>query len=156
VKNPNTKGFGLSQLLQVVAILAVLIALVTPAMAQQYSVSTLNTGTNVIGASSALTPTSAVVTTTKHDNVAYTVSFNLSGTGTGNVISTWAKGLNGVYESTPSITMTNAANGTNTVVGFGNTSVGAAGSLKLVSITNGNTPSTITNLTVKAGLKPNY
>lgn len=148
-------GFGLFHVLAIFALVAILMALPSPAFAQQYKVSTLDTGTNVIAASGTLSPTNAKVVVTKNANVAYSVSFNLSGTGVGNVVSSWAKSIDGTnYESTPSVTMTNVANGTNTVVGVGNTAMGAGGWLKLVSVVNANTPSTVTNLTVKAATKP--
>lgn len=115
----------------------------------------LNTGTNVIAASGTLSPTNAIITSAKHANVALQASFKLSGTGVGNVVLSFAKSVDGVrFESTPSVTMTIAASGTNTVAAVSNVSLGAVPALKLVSVTNANTPSTVAELSVKSFLKP--
>jgi Tfp pilus assembly protein FimT len=149
-------GFGLIQLLLTICIAIILATMVTPARAQQYTIQTLNTGTNVIAASGSLTPTSAIVTATKNRNVALQMSYALSGTGTAAVTLKCAKSVDGIrYETVESGTLAVTASGTNTVSGTLNVDMGAAGYLKVTSITNANDPSTVAGLTVKAVKKPN-
>lgn len=138
------------------ALFALTVASLVPTQAQgTFSVQTLNTGTNVIAASGTLSPTNAIITARKHLNVGLQAEFALSGTGTGNVVLSFAKSLDGVtYETVPSVTLTIAGSGTNVVSGLTNVSMGAAGSLKLVSVTNANTPSTVAGLAVKYAIKP--
>lgn len=140
----------------ILALLILVIALVANTQAQQYSVSTLSTGTNVIAASGTLSPASAVVTATKNDNIALQMTFALSGTGVGNVVMKTARSVDGVtYETVPSGTLTVAASGTNTVGGVLNISTAGAGYVKVVSVENANTPSTVAGLVIKAAKKPN-
>lgn len=155
MKFTTIRGFGLIQLLTLFAILAVLTALITPASAQQYSVQSLSTGTTVIAASGSLAPTSAIVTATKNKNVTLQMSYALSGTGVAAVTLKCAKSIDGTtYETVESGTLAVTASGTNTVQGTLNIDMGGAGYLKVTSIANANTPSTVAGLSVKASKKP--
>ena len=143
--------------LALLAIVTALILSVSPASAQAaFSVQELyNSSTNSIAASGTASPTDATITAKKFLNVAIQPQFKLSGTGTGNVTFSFAKGLSGgIYETTPSVTVVVAASGTNVVSGVTNVNLGAVSALKLVSIVNANTPSTATNVVVNYAIKP--
>jgi len=142
----------MKKLLLTLSAIALVAFLSAPAQAQT---ATLSTGTNVIAASGTLSPTNAVISIQKHLNLGLQASFALSGTGTGNIVLSFAKSLDGTtFETTPSVTLTIAASGTNTVSGLTNVSMGAVPKLKLVSVTNANTPSTVAGLVVKYAIKP--
>jgi hypothetical protein len=127
-------------------------ALAVSAQAQQYSVNTLST-TNAISANTTITPGS-VIAATKHLNVALQPSFALANSGTANVTFSFARSVDGTtFESTPSVSLVVAANGTNTVTGFTNVSMGAGGYLKLTSVANANSTN-VTGLNVLYGIKP--
>ena len=118
-------------------------------------------GTNQIAASGTQYVSNAVPTVIGN-TAALQCSFKMqSGAETGNISFVFAKsvgsglvsGANAVYETTPSITVTVAANGTSQVTYYTNVTVGACASLQLVDIVNGCTNSILTNMTVKMNMK---
>lgn len=83
------------------------------------------------------------------DYAGINVSFHLDAAGTDNVVLSLAKSADGaVFETTPSVTVTVAANGTNTVNAFSSATVQGAYALRLVSIA-GSTNANTTNIVVK-------
>lgn len=121
--------------------------------AQQYSATSLySSGTNSIAANS----TNAVGQTfvvTKNKVVGLQLTFTGTTGNSANVTANLARSVDGSsYESTPSVTLTAAANGTNAVTAVTNVDTGGGGWLKLVSLVNGN--NTLTNVAVKASKKP--
>lgn len=82
------------------------------------------------------------------------MSYKLTGAGTDNIIFKFSKSVDGSnYEGTPSVLITNAANGTTAVHHVTTQSVVGLSDLKLASIVNGSSGEAITNLVVKIGIK---
>lgn len=121
--------------------------------AQQYSATSLySSGTNSIAANSTNSVGQAFAVT-KNRNIAIALAFTGTTGNSANVTANLAKSVDGTsYESTPSVTLTAAANGTNAVTAVTNVDTGGVGWLKLVSVVNGN--NTLTNVAVKASKKP--
>jgi hypothetical protein len=134
--------------------LAAVAILATVAQAQQYTAASLTVTSN-IAAASTNSPASAVRAVTRNRHAAIATSFAMTGAGTPNVVFSFSRSADGTnYETTPSLVITNAANGTNTVTSITNLDLGAAGWLKLVSVANTNASTAITNLAVKVSTKP--
>jgi len=105
-------------LTSILAIVALSVGAVHAAPPPQYGATAFTTGTTAIAASTTLSPSAATLTVTGNRNVAVQMSFNLSGTGTGNVVAKFAKSVDGTtYETVESGTLTVAASGTSTVGG---------------------------------------
>lgn len=136
---------------KLLALLA-LLGLAPLAQAQQYFVETVSSAAT-IAASGSITP-GTKIPVRPYSNVAIQVSFKLSGSGTSNIVASFAKSVDGTtFETTPSVTVTVAASGTTTVSGVSNVALGGVGWLKLVSVTNANTPSTVAELSIKTAVK---
>lgn len=119
--------------------LSMLMLMTVPAEA---SVQTDNVGmTNAVAASTTITTSlGSQVNVINADNVQLFLSFAGAGPDTGNVTVTLARSPTSVYwETTPKISVTVAANGTNTVrfaTNLTSSVVGASGYLKVVSFQN--------------------
>ncbi len=124
------------------------------AQAQQYHpVALLLGGTANITAGSTSNYT-YTVNVKAADNVAIWSSFKLNGAGTDGIIFKFSKSADGSnFETTPSILITNAANGTSAVSTISPTSVTGVHSIRLSSIVNGVSGQAVTNLFVTVGVK---
>ncbi len=124
------------------------------AHAQQYhSVALLLGGTVNITAGSTSNYTSSV-NVRGADNVAIYTSHKLNGSGTDGIIFKFKKSADGSnFETTPSILITNAANGTSAVLTVSPVSVAGCHSIQLSSIVNGVSGQAVTNLFVTVGVK---
>jgi hypothetical protein len=125
------------------------------ANAQQYlQVNAYTQGTNAIAANATVTP-NVVVPVTKHSAIGLQVSTSSSAGAAGNVVTSFQRSVDGVtWETTPSVTMTNAVSGNSTVTAVTNITTGGVGFLRLNTIAssaNGSLTNTAVQVTRKAG-----
>jgi len=136
------------------SVLTVLSGLVLSASAQQYqAVQLLLGGTVNITAGSTSNYTASVNVRGAEYASIYT-SHKLNGSGTDGIIFKFKKSTDGSnFETTPSILITNAANGTSAVLTVSPVSVAGVHSIQLSSIVNGVSGQAVTNLFVTVGVK---
>lgn len=130
--------------------LASLFALALSSQAQSYDLATLSTAGGI--ASGATSNYTYVVNVRKASSACLQMSFKLDGAGTGGVIAkvqTSADGEN--WETTPSMSFTNSANGTSTVIAVNQLTLKGAQAIRLYSIENGG-GANLTNLVLKVGI----
>ena len=125
------------------------------ANAQQYlQTSVYAQGTNAIAANATVTP-NVTVPVTKNSAIGIQVSTSSSAGAAGNVVTSFQRSVDGVtWETTPSLTMTNAVSGTNNVATVTSTTTGGVGFLRLNTIAssaNGSLTNTAVQVTRKAG-----
>jgi hypothetical protein len=138
--------------LKILAGLALLVAVVLPAQAQQYNTGSFST---VVAASTTSNYTSSlVIGMTKYQDVGIRVLSTLAGSGTDNTTVKLARSIDGVtYETTPSVVITIANTGTTAVNTLTNIEQGAVGFLRLASVQDGDTGDAL-SATVQYVLKP--
>ena len=125
-------------------------ALVFGAQAQSYDLATLKSDGFITSA--ATSNYTYVVNVRKASTACLQMSFKLVGAGTGGVITklqTSADGEN--WETTPSMSFTNSANGTSTVIAVNQLTLKGAQAVRLYSIENGG-GANLTNLVIKIGV----
>jgi len=133
-------------LLSLALVIAGLVVFALPARATG-EVYLLSAATQNVSASATSNYT-AVVNVRLSEYAGARISFKLTAAGTDNVLVKWAKSADGAhFETTPSITTTIAANGTNTVEVFAPLTVQGVQALELVQIV-GSTNGAMTNLVV--------
>ncbi len=135
----------------IAATLAAALTLSCAVHAQQYSVVPLVTLLTV--PASGTSNYTAVVNCRAANTVGITTYSALSGSGTEGMVWSFSKSADGsVFETTPSVTITNTSNGTTPVKKFTVVDVTGVHTLKLVSVVNGNSSYVLTN-SVTAGVK---
>ena len=125
------------------------------ANAQQYLLTSVYAqGTNAIAANATVTP-NVTVPVTKNSAIGIQVSTSSSAGAAGNVVTSFQRSVDGVtWETTPSITLTNAVSGNTTVATVTSTTTGGVGFLRLNTIAssaNGSLTNTAVQVTRKAG-----
>ena len=135
--------------------IAIMALVAVAVQAQQYTETTY-TLTNTCAA---YTTNSAVnvgsLTSTKYEDVSIQIRCSLTAAGTTSSIFNFAKSIDGVtYETTPSESVSVANAGTTTVQVNANVTMGAAGYLRLASLTNGDNDGVLTNIVIKYTAKP--
>jgi hypothetical protein len=125
------------------------------AFAADYEYATLlsitsHSGTITNGATSNYT---AVANVRKADVVGIMTKLQLNGAGTDGSIFKFKKSVDGTnFESTPSILITNAANGTTAAYYFNQVTVSGARAIQLSSVVNGTSGQALTNVFVQVGI----
>lgn len=130
--------------------LASLFALALSSQAQSYDLATLQSDGFITSA--ATSNYTYVVNVRKASTACLQMSFKLVSAGTGGVIAkvqTSADGVN--WETTPSMSFTNSANGTTTVVAVNQLTLKGAQAIKIASVENGG-GANLTNLVLKVGI----
>lgn len=95
----------------------------------------------------------SVVNVRKADIVGIQTAIQLEGAGTDGIIFKFKKSVDGsLFETTPSILITNAAAGTTLTHYFNQVTVSGAQAIQLSSIVNGVSGQAITNFSVKVGI----
>lgn len=131
--------------------LIALAAVAVSAQAQQYQV--VNLATSATLTNSATGTYSAVVNCRAANQVGILTTSVLSGAGTDDIVFSFSKSADGVnFETTPSVTVTNASNGATAVKKYTVVDVTGVHTLKLVSVLNNSTNRTLTH-SVVAGVK---
>lgn len=129
-----------------ILIFSAILCLALSAQAQVNTKTLLSAGTVTSGATSNYT---AAVSLDKVSTFGVQFSFAATGAGSGDVVAAFAYSGDGTnFETTPSLSITNAGNGTTTVVSFNSVTLKPAKEIKLVSIKN-SAGADITNVTVK-------
>lgn len=126
------------------------IALAFSTQAQSYDLATLRSDGFIT--SSATSNYTYVVNVRKAETACLQISFKLVSAGTGGVITklqTSADGEN--WETTPSMSFTNSASGTSTVVAVNQLTLKGAQAVRVYSIENGG-GANLTNLVIKVGI----
>lgn len=128
------------------------------AHAQQYATTT-HTLTNTVAAFTTNAAVSGAqilaFTATKYQDVNVTIKTELTAAGTTVSDFKFVRSVDGAnFETTPSIVMSIANAGTTSVIVSSNINLGAAGFLKLKTITNGDDDGVETNIVVKYTVKP--
>lgn len=138
---------------KLIAIFALTAALALPAAvhAQQYPVLTLVNALTV--PASGTSNYTAVVNCRAANYVAINTYSALSGSGTDDIVWKFSKSADGItFETTPSVAITNTANGTTPVNKVSIVDVTGVHTIKLVSVLNNSSSRVLTN-TVTAGVK---
>ena len=139
--------------LKLLAVLPLAIGHSLSIQAQQYQPVALLTGGTANISGSATSNYTHVVNVRGADNVGLYASWSIGSSSTDDVIFKLSKSANGaVFETTPSVLITNVCDGTNVVKYFNAISTLGVHSLQLSSIVNGAT-NFLTNLTVTVGVK---
>jgi hypothetical protein len=123
--------------------------------AQQYDISALTLATNGLEATAGVTTnTTAVITATKYDELALSVTGAATGANTGNLIVYFTGSVDGTnYSRYPIHSVSVIMNGTTAVTGVTNVPLGSVGYLRVDSMTNSGAAA-ITNITIRVGKKP--
>lgn len=124
------------------------------ASAQQYEVNTLGCTNNVPNNSTTTADLGSAIGVTKSGEVGLQVAFGLTGAGTTACNFKFATSLDGTTYDVGKHTITLVPAGTATVNTNLTVDVGAAGYLKLISITAANNSAAMTNIVVKYSKKP--
>src|SRR5207244_3981686 len=124
------------------------------AAAQQYAPVVLLTGGTQNISAAVTSNYTAVVNVRSADTVAIHAGFKMSGAGTDDVVFSFAKSADGaIFETTPSILITNTPNGGTRVEKLAIVDVTGVHTIKLVSIANASATRYLTNLVVDVGVK---
>jgi hypothetical protein len=130
---------------------ALLLAAALSVSAQRYDTVTLSSAATV--AATATSNYTAVVSVRGANSLALLTTCTLNGAGTDDIIFKFSKSLNGsTFETTPSILITNVANGTTAVNKISVVDASGVHSIKLASIINGSAAQVLTN-SVVAGVR---
>ena len=140
---------------KILTMLALAVAALAPAHAQQYAVSTAySSSTNSIGTNATVT-NNVTISATKVADIGLGVTARGASGATGNITATFARSLDGTnWVSSPTITVAVPLSGTNVVTAVTNITLGAVGYLRLNTVANGDPASVATNVAVKVAKKP--
>ncbi len=143
-------------LFKVVALAAfALCATLTDTKAQSYGFANFDlSGTPTTAAATTTTLTNLFIDCRNMQNVTLQTVFVMSASSTTNIIYKIAKSIDKVnFETVPSISWTNTANGTTPVVATTTIATGGAGWMKLVSVQNLDSSAVLTNTSFGYGIK---
>lgn len=138
---------------KILLIAAILSFAALAVQAQQYQVVSLVPATQTVLATGT-TNFTAYVNVRKCDTAGIYIEAKLDGAGTDDIVWKFSKSPDGShFETTPSISITNVANGTTLVKAFKAVDVTGVHTLKLVSCLNNSAAQNLTNIVVIVGVK---
>lgn len=145
----------LRYLITIAAILLMAFAWLPNAEAQSYNLpmTELNGGTNNVAKATTNATLNVIMTATRSDAIAIQPIFKLDTNGTEVVVFSFDHSIDGANWQSAATTLSITANGTNTVTGITNVTLGAVGFVRLRSIENPNTDGAITNLVLRYATK---
>lgn len=145
------------KLKRILMLAAVLGLFAIPAAQAQYVIipTTVNGGTNYVEQGTTATHYSGeLLSVANAREVAIMTSFKLTGAGTDNITLKFDSSIDNVNWESDEHTIVVPATGTTTKVAITNITIGAVGFLRLASVQNAAASQDVTNLVVKAAIKP--